>query len=792
MCDRYLVPPFLWEDHDDEQLSSLPEFGEIEGLPEMYVEGDINDDPVEDGDGGTSTAAGEEETARLRITSQLLTRWLRGSTGPIAQSTRVILGVSIGDLASEQCVTSCLAHLHGVSEAECYRDGVKLGTLTKLLLDQGAISSENPNDVFGVAVATNLLHTELRQVLHDIDVDFVEGGCPHANAKEQDDGGDPMETERVALQAALGEGTRAAPFPMPGPVNRVPLSDLRAPGHVSAAFPTLFPFGFGTYADKHSVELSWTQWSQHVMHHYDGRFAKHSRFRYYVLNTHERDVANRQAQLFVEHNPHHLTVGEVRNLSKEGREEVQRRISRFSATLRNTPAFFTSRRQELFAMIEQLGDPHVFATNSHADTHCPYLHAFIVAWANIEPGSSTDPFAAGLSKDRRYKRRLANLVAYPHLAATFFHHKTEAYIEHICVGILGATAYWNRYEWQSRGSTHAHYFLWLHGTPDLSFLDRWTEEALQMALPGGDGAGDGVISAEQMDAIVTVLNDRALCSAQQTMGIYADGSAHPTKKRTIPLDAALEDFPPLQTDDCDQAAQAAEWWEARACRWNAYWRPAPDNKPDREDGPGVEHAASRCAPCTTIEQSTVETMDSRTRNELESLRRCPETTGGPGAPAPHELVEHLGAVRNFCCRHTHCSNYCLRKRKDQVEPVCRFEFPHKPREVNDVAYFYCEAVEGGVRWRLYLPLNDPLMNVQNLWQAASQGANCDFKPLIDHFSAVEYATKYATKAEKSSVSADAMFNEALNRVDAKGKTSEDSAHSIFASCIRQRNQPPAA
>ena len=32
----------------------------------------------------------------------------------------------------------------------------------------------------------------------------------------------------------------------------------------------------------------------------------------------------------------------------------------------------------------------------------------------------------------------------------------------------------------------------------------------------------------------------------------------------------------------------------------------------------------------------------------------------------------------------------------------------------------------------------------------------DLKPLID---AVEYATKYATKAEKSSVSADAMFND---------------------------------
>ena len=34
--------------------------------------------------------------------------------------------------------------------------------------------------------------------------------------------------------------------------------------------------------------------------------------------------------------------------------------------------------------------------------------------------------------------------------------------------------------------------------------------------------------------------------------------------------------------------------------------------------------------------------------------------------------------------------------------------------------------------------------------AASLRANVDFNPLIDHLSALEYATKYATKQEKGS------------------------------------------
>ena len=34
-------------------------------------------------------------------------------------------------------------------------------------------------------------------------------------------------------------------------------------------------------------------------------------------------------------------------------------------------------------MCDGLGDPHVFATHSFADTHCPYVAEFILAWRGI-------------------------------------------------------------------------------------------------------------------------------------------------------------------------------------------------------------------------------------------------------------------------------------------------------------------------------------------------------------------------------------------------------------------------
>lgn len=35
--------------------------------------------------------------------------------------------------------------------------------------------------------------------------------------------------------------------------------------------------------------------------------------------------------------------------------------------------------------------------------------------------------------------------------------------------------YWCRYEWQHRGSTHVHGFLWIHGAPNMDNID-WSNE----------------------------------------------------------------------------------------------------------------------------------------------------------------------------------------------------------------------------------------------------------------------------------------------------------------------------
>ena len=185
-----------------------------------------------------------------------------------------------------------------------------------------------------------------------------------------------------------------------------------------------------------------------------------------------------------------------------------------------------------------------------------------------------------------------------------------------------------------------------------------------------------------------------------------------------------------EQDRC--AAAAAQYWSERCYRWNDAWL----SDRDEPDAVGQPH------PC-----------------EQRHMRAQPADAvvafDDPLAPTEHSISvgahRWSGRLLNAANRHTTHTSYCLRK-DQHGNPFCRFHFPQEARECNDRVYFYCERVERGVRWRLYLPMNDPLRNSVNRWQALAQRSNVDFQPLVDHFAAIEYAAKYASKEEKGSAS----------------------------------------
>ena len=118
-------------------------------------------------------------------------------------------------------------------------------------------------------------------------------------------------------------------------------------------------------------------------------------------------------------------------------------------------------REELKAIITNVGAPTIFFTFSSADMHWPELHALF--------GENTDNTASA-------QVRQQNVINNPHIVDWFFTQRLESFIKHWLYDTLGAKWHWFRYEYQGRGSIHCHGTAKLKNDPGLCQL---TQTALK-------------------------------------------------------------------------------------------------------------------------------------------------------------------------------------------------------------------------------------------------------------------------------------------------------------------------
>ena len=104
-------------------------------------------------------------------------------------------------------------------------------------------------------------------------------------------------------------------------------------------------------------------------------------------------------------------------------------------------------------MVDTLGLPTIFFTHSSADTQWPELARLIC---------HDNPYSSACRNSAFFDN--------PAIADWFFHHRITKYIDTFYVGVLGATDYWVRFEWQHRGSPHVHGVAWLPDAPNVKDL----------------------------------------------------------------------------------------------------------------------------------------------------------------------------------------------------------------------------------------------------------------------------------------------------------------------------------
>lgn len=167
---------------------------------------------------------------------------------------------------------------------------------------------------------------------------------------------------------------------------------------------------------------------------------------------------------FLKQNPSeaNLTIDDLKEmLHSQSYDSLMSKLMHYARNVSGTNAYWNRAKDDLKAIITQVGAPPIFWTLSCAEFHWPEFHNLC-----SDNGETSD------SECR------ANVINNPHLLDWFFTERTEQFVHYWLKKTLGATWYWFRYEYAvQRGSIHCHGVAKLQSDPNLCDLS-------QIALQG--------------------------------------------------------------------------------------------------------------------------------------------------------------------------------------------------------------------------------------------------------------------------------------------------------------------
>ena len=152
----------------------------------------------------------------------------------------------------------------------------------------------------------------------------------------------------------------------------------------------------------------------------------------------------------------------VNSENNQDLEILAQRVARRGSVLPGTRPYWSDASKKLKAQIRDPNckSPHLFFTVSAADIQWPDLHQHMPNQPEVPPESEQEA----------YRLRMANLNDNPAIAAYYFQKRWQIFYEEVVKPQLKVIDYWWRFEWQNRGSSHIHGFLWLADAPSVEDL----------------------------------------------------------------------------------------------------------------------------------------------------------------------------------------------------------------------------------------------------------------------------------------------------------------------------------
>ena len=126
----------------------------------------------------------------------------------------------------------------------------------------------------------------------------------------------PSPTEKCAIADACGR-IQANDDPIMWPdIDGHPINEFQILCYIACTFPTLYPTEKADFHSEHIRDVNPTEYFSHLLKYKDRRFAHHTRWRYFALNSQMRWRALQEGKVYVKQrlNDKQFTVKEVQDM----------------------------------------------------------------------------------------------------------------------------------------------------------------------------------------------------------------------------------------------------------------------------------------------------------------------------------------------------------------------------------------------------------------------------------------------------------------------------------------------
>ncbi|XP_061167749.1 uncharacterized protein LOC133176667 [Saccostrea echinata] len=266
-----------------------------------------------------------------------------------------------------------------------------------------------------------------------------------------------------------------------------PVRMLQETGNEAKCFPYHFPSGKFSWNDERTTRITLSRYFNNRLMNADDRFAKDSNYIFFSQYMSELNQVIEKTQILIRKsftkigNEKFVTSNIVQDPEVLSKLLKNDEALRFMQPIRGTPAYWSADQKDLFAMLRQLGIPTWFCSFSAAE------HRWNDAVSSIlrQKNDDRDPEQMDWSEKNEVLR------SNPVTVARMFEHRFHAFHRDVICSpsepIGKVVDFFQRVEFQQRGSPHMHCLFWIENAPKVNengkeavcnFIDKYVSCAL--------------------------------------------------------------------------------------------------------------------------------------------------------------------------------------------------------------------------------------------------------------------------------------------------------------------------